>query len=95
MKITVKELRRIVYEAVSEARKNAKRSKKNKERDPNASRYRGPDGHVEDPALDFSVPPPGGGRLKRQGSTIAPPVFTSEERVRKIVEDIVNEALRR
>lgn len=95
MKITVRELRRIVYEAVSEAKKNAKRSKKDKEKDPGTSSRRGPDGHLEDPALDFSVPPAGGGRLKRQGTSIAPPVFTSEERVKKIVEDIVNEALRR
>ncbi|MFA6159346.1 MAG: hypothetical protein WC763_07010 [Candidatus Paceibacterota bacterium] len=88
MKITITELRRLVYEAVAQATGKKKR----KGTPPEGPR--GPDGYVALPAHDLSKPRPGGGRMKRQGTSHAPPVLTSEQ-VRNIVRKTVREALRR
>jgi hypothetical protein len=94
MKITVKELKRLVYEAVAEARKNDDRSKKNKKKGAAPKTKRGPDGYLEDPVLDLSRPPSGGGRLKRQGAVVAPPVLTSEQKISVMIQGLVKEALK-
>ena len=93
MKIRVSELRRLVYEAVAEAR--GKRGKRARGRDEPVDGPRGPDGYLADPALDLSRPPPKGGQLKRMGTTPSSPAFTGESRARRIIHMAVREALRR
>lgn len=93
MKVTESQLRKIVYEAVAEAR--GKKKRRLKDDLLAADRRRGPDNHHADPAYDLSRPRPGGGRMKRQGATSITPALTSEERIQRIVREAVREALRR
>lgn len=93
LKVTESQLRRIVYEAVAEAR--GKKKRRLKDDLLAADKRRGPDNHHVDPAYDLSRPPPRGGRMKRQGATSITPVLTSEDRARQIIRQAVREALRR
>lgn len=93
MKLTIAELRRLVYEAVHQAKGAKKRAEKEFRGEPAKDRLGGL--YYQDPQHDLSVPPPGGGRLKRQGATSQAPALTSEEKLRAVIRGVVREALRR
>lgn len=94
MKITVAELKRIVYEAVAQAKTAIKASENEFKGEP-PKKKRGPDGHEELTQHNLSVPPEGGGRLKRQGRHNSPIAFTSEEIIREIVDEVVKKVIRK
>lgn len=95
MKITVAELRRMVYEAVAQAKGSKRASEDAFDGEEPDDRF-GPDGHeLPVPGHDLSRPPANGGRLRRQGRTTSSPVFTSENKVKQIVRSAVRDALRR
>ncbi len=93
MRLTIKELRRLVYEAVHQAKGARKRAEKEFKGVPAKDRFGGLG--LYDAQYDLSQPPPGGGRLKRQGAVSSSPAITSEARLRHLIRGVVREALRR
>jgi hypothetical protein len=85
VKITVREIARVVGEAIAEA-------KKAKETDPSLVPAGLPHEYSSDPSLDFSEPLGDRNRLRRQGSN---PGWgpTTEQKVRTIVRAMIREAL--
>jgi hypothetical protein len=85
VKITVKEIRKVVRQAVHEA-------KKAKETDPSLVPAALPKEYSSDPSLDFSEPLGDRNRLRRQGSD---PGWgpTTEQKIRAIVRGMVREAM--
>lgn len=91
MKLKISEIRAMVYEAVAQARGKGKAPKEFVGQPPEDPR--GSDGYDEMPAHDLSRPPPGGGRMKRQGATSSSPVLTSEQKIQRVVAEAVRAAL--
>lgn len=91
-KISVRQLRTIVYEAVAQAKGAKNRSKKEFKGAPPKTKLG--TGNEAKPALDFSPPQGPMNRLGRQGQTSSSPVLTAEERLRYVIRGVIREALR-